>query len=130
VLTLAFFRQRSQRWHGRFAMSSFDGLPKSVASVLLVGAEECAETADASWIREATAQEWAGFEAYCRQLVRTRDGDKAAAAFSLRDWTVDGTGRPYWLKAFPTLRRSPWRRPASTRVPCGFTRCRPPFPPF
>ncbi len=80
-------------------MSYFDGLPTGVAGVLLVGAEGCAETADAPWIREATETERAGFEAYCRQLVRNRDGDKAAATFSLSDFNVDGTGRPYWLKA-------------------------------
>jgi hypothetical protein len=79
-------------------MSYFDGLPQGVAGVVLVGAEGCSETSDAPWIREATEQERAGFEANCRQLVRNRHGDMTADAFSLRDWTVDGTGCPYWLK--------------------------------
>jgi hypothetical protein len=80
-------------------MSVFDGLPECVAGVVLVGAEGCAETANETWLRDATEQERAGFEAYCRQLVRNTDGDKAADAFSLGDFAVDGTGRPYWLKA-------------------------------
>ncbi len=80
-------------------MSHFDGLPQDVAGVLLVGAEGCAETSDETWLRDATDQEQAGFEDFCRQLVRNRDGDKAATEFRLGDVAVDGIGRPYWLKA-------------------------------
>ena len=79
-------------------MSHFDGLPNNVAGVLLVGAEGCAETSDETWLRDATDQERVGFEDYCRQLIRSRDGDKAAAEFRLGDLGVDGNGRPYWLK--------------------------------
>ena len=101
-------------------MSYFDGLPQDVAGVVLVGAEGCAETSDAVWIRDATEQERAGFEAYCRQLVRNRDGDKAAATFSLSDFNVDGTGRPYWLKAVLEMADAPRIALDKARK---FTRC-------
>ena len=80
-------------------MSCFDGLPKGVAGVVLVGAEGCAETSDAAWLRDATDDERAGFETYCRQRVFNTKGAAAAAMFDIRDFAVDGTGRPYWLKA-------------------------------
>ena len=101
-------------------MSHFVDLPKDVAGVLLVGAEGCAETSDAAWIRDATEEERAGFEAYCRQLVLNRDGDKAAAKFSLRDFTVDGTGRPYWLKTVLDVADAPRLALDKARK---FTRC-------
>ena len=80
-------------------MSYFDGLPKGVAGVVLVGAEGCAETSEETWLRDATEDERSGFETHCRQLVFNTKGAAAAATFDIRDFAVDGTGRPYWLKA-------------------------------
>jgi hypothetical protein len=51
-----------------------------MAFTLLVGAEGCAETEDANWMREATVEEAAEFH---RQNPMVS--------------TIDGIGRPYWL---------------------------------
>lgn len=53
------------------------------AGLILLGAEGCAEAADAPWLRDATGEERALF----------RDRVKTAAQL-----TIDDTGRPYWLK--------------------------------
>ena len=101
-------------------MSYFDGLPNDVAGVVLVGAEGCAETQGETWLRDATEEERAGFEAYCRQLVRDTDGDKAAAKFTLSDLAVDGTGRPYWLKVVLNVPHAPKVALKKART---YTRC-------
>jgi hypothetical protein len=76
-------------------MSRWEGLSPDVAGVILVGAEGCAETANEKWLRNPTAEEMDGFKDYCRSL-HDNSGDKGP--FDFTDWTVDGMGRPYWLK--------------------------------
>ena len=101
-------------------MSYFDGLPNDVAGIVLVGAEGCAETQGETWLRDATEEERAGFEAYCRQLVRDTDGDKAAAKFTLSDLAVDRTGRPYWLQVVQNVPHAPEVALEKART---YTRC-------
>lgn len=74
-------------------MSKFHGLSDDVAGVILVGAEGCSETEGETWLRDSTEEESALFKQYCEELVRQR-GSK----FDYGDYTVDLSGRPYWLK--------------------------------
>lgn len=83
-------------------MSKWQGLPGDVAGVILVGAEGCAETADEKWLRDPTAEEMDGFKDYCRRLHE--NAEPPGTRFDFSNWTVDGIGRPYWLK---TILRTP-----------------------
>ena len=80
-------------------MSHFSGLSADVVGVLLIGAEGCAETTDEAWLRDATPEERQLFIEHCRQMIKQAKGEAALKAFDVTEFTVDGTGRPYWLKA-------------------------------
>lgn len=80
-------------------MSVFEGLAEDVVGVILLGAEGCAETEGAAWLRDATPEEKQLLAGYCRELTRKVRGEKAANAFSFADWLTDEMGRPYWVKA-------------------------------
>jgi len=88
-------------------MSHFEGLSPDVAGLILIGAEGCSEVADEEWLRDATSEERQLFINHCREMVRHNKGDKAANAFDFVNYTVDGTGRPYWLKAVLGLPSTP-----------------------
>ena len=81
------------------AVSHFNKVDSDVVGILLIGAEGCAETQNESWLRDATANERLLFIEHCRELVRQSKGERGAAGFNFTEFTVDGTGRPYWLKA-------------------------------
>lgn len=86
-------------------MSRFEGLTADVAGVILVGAEGCAETEGVSWMRDPTAEEMDGFKDYCRGLsIRQHGRDRK---FDFTEWTLDGTGRPYWLKVVMVTPETP-----------------------
>ena len=87
-------------------MSHFSGLFPDVIGVLLVGAEGCAETTDEAWLQDATPQERRLFIEHCRQMIKESKGE-ALKAFDFTELTVDGTGRPYWLKAVLNLPSTP-----------------------
>jgi hypothetical protein len=80
-------------------MSRFEKLDPDVVGLVLIGAEGCAETQNESWLRDATANERLLFIEHCRELVQQSKGEQAAKGFNFTEFTVDGTGRPYWLKA-------------------------------
>lgn len=80
-------------------MSHFTGLSPEVIGVLLIGAEGCSETDDEAWLRDATSEERQLFIDFCRQMVKQSKGEAASHSFDFANFTVDGTGRPYWLKA-------------------------------
>lgn len=54
---------------------------------VILGAEGCAELANAPWLRDATPEEVVAFK------ERSNLDDKR-----LRNLMVDHTGRPYWIK--------------------------------
>jgi len=80
-------------------MSHFPGLSPDVIGVVLIGAEGCSETTGEAWLRDATAEERQLFIGFCRQMVKQSKGEAASRSFDFTSFTVDGTGRPYWLKA-------------------------------
>lgn len=80
-------------------MSHFAGLASDVVGVLLLGAEGCGEAANAAWLRDATADEKQLFIEHCRAPLLKSRRLKRAEDFDYSELTVDGTGRPYWLKA-------------------------------
>jgi len=80
-------------------MSHFDGLDPDVIGIVLIGAEGCAETADETWLRDATSEERELFIQHCKQLVAEAKGPDASKSFDFSDFTLDTIGRPYFLKA-------------------------------
>lgn len=80
-------------------MSEIPGLSESIVGVVLVGAEGCAETEGEPWLRGATEEEKQAFIADCQCRCKA-----AGKKFDYRNFTVDGIGRPYWLK---TVLRTP-----------------------
>ena len=80
-------------------MSHFEGLDPDVIGIVLVGAEGCAETADETWLRDATTEEREFFIQHCKQLVAEAKGADASKNFDFTEFTVDTIGRPYFLKA-------------------------------
>ncbi len=79
-------------------MSHFSGLSPDVVGVLLIGAEGCAETTDEAWLRDATTEERQLFIDFCRHIIRKAKGEAGLKCFDFTEFTVDGTGGPYWLK--------------------------------
>ena len=88
-------------------MSHFSGLSADVVGVLLVGAEGCSETTDDEWLRDATPDERQLFLEHCRQMIRQAKGEAGLKGFDFTEFTVDGTGRPYWLKAILDVPSTP-----------------------
>jgi hypothetical protein len=80
-------------------MSHFENLDPQVIGIVLIGAEGCAETADENWLRDATAEERELFIQHCKQLVAEAKGPDAVKSFDFQEFTVDTSGRPFWLKA-------------------------------
>ncbi len=100
-------------------MSRFSGLSADVIGVLLIGAEGCSETDDEAWLRDATSEERQLFIGFCRQMVKQSKGEAASHSFDFTSFTVDGTGRPYWLKAVLALSSTP---PIAREKAAQFTR--------
>lgn len=64
--------------------------------VILLGAEGISEAKGVPWLRDPTAEELEGFKSdFERWLRETWAGDTPP---KYEDYTVDGTGRPYWPK--------------------------------
>lgn len=80
-------------------MSYFKGLASDVVGVLLLGAEGCSEAASVPWLRDATADEQRLFIEHCRAPLLKAKRLKRAEDFDYTELAVDGTGRPFWLKA-------------------------------
>jgi hypothetical protein len=80
-------------------LSHFESLASDILGIILIGAEGCAEVQDEHWLRDATTEERMLFIAFCKDMVRKSKGEKAATNFDFAEFAVDGTGRPYWLKA-------------------------------
>lgn len=95
-------------------MSEITGLSKSIVGVLLVGAEGCAETEGEPWLRDATEEERQAFIADCQGRCKA-----ASKKFDYRNFTVDGIGRPYWLK---TVLRRPDRPNTAAEKAAQYTR--------
>lgn len=88
-------------------MSHFPGLSADVIGIVLIGAEGCSETTDEAWLRDATTEERQLFIAFCRQMIRQAKGEAGLKSFEFSEFTVDGTGRPYWLKAILDVPSTP-----------------------
>jgi hypothetical protein len=80
-------------------VSHFENLAPEAVGIVLIGAEGCAEVQDEHWLRDATTDERKLFIAFCTDMIRQSKGEKAANNFGFAEFAVDGTGRPYWLKA-------------------------------
>lgn len=95
-------------------MSAIPGLDELVVGVVLIGAEGCAETEGKPWLRDATEEEKQAFVADCQRRCKA-----AGKKFDYGDFTVDGIGRPYWLK---TVLRTPGTPQIAIDKATGFTR--------
>lgn len=68
-------------------------IDENAVGIILVGAEGCSETQDENWLRDSTEAEIQQFTEYYTEALRKQD-----KVFNLSDFSVDGTGRPYWFK--------------------------------